>query len=167
MTTILMLYGIHRVSRFKLQKLQFFLLFLLSNVYSNRIGPHGLPSIVVNIVELIVGILYATLIIPICTLVFWDETKDYFIRFQSFWTELTTTDTKTMMSVLWVEVVFWTGVFVIFFPIKLTDFNKKNPSMFFTAIQWYLTAVITSLYEFMKNPNEEDSNNRQDATELV
>lgn len=119
-TTILLLHGIHRD-------------------YPRCI----IPSLVVNIVELIVLILYGIVIIPICSFAYLDETKEYLTRLVNPWILLDTDNTTILISVLWVEVAIW------------------------IAIQWYFTAVIATLYEYMKNPNQENSNTGPDATELV
>lgn len=73
-----------------------------------------IPSIIVNIVELIVCLLYGIFIIPICSLFFWDETKDYFIALANSWLEIDSSNTTTMMSILMVSLAVWTGLFCFY-----------------------------------------------------
>lgn len=72
-----------------------------------------IPSVVVNIVVLIVSILFGIVIIPICMVAFWDETKEYFIKYANPWYDLKTTDSTIMMTVLYVTLAIRIGLFSI------------------------------------------------------
>lgn len=68
-----------------------------------------IPCLVVGFLEMIFLALCITIVIPLCSAVFWEETKDFFTKLAQSWMELNTPSPKIIMSTLWTVAVLWLG----------------------------------------------------------